>query len=73
MYVYARFDEIPSMAVKAIKETKRYGRTDARTHGWKENVKTVNSPTNKVCRGYNNGCINVCCKMQRIMGEKYSQ
>ena len=29
--MYARFNEIPSMTLKDIKETKRYGRTDGRT------------------------------------------
>ena len=28
MNKYARFDEIPSMTLKDIKESKRYGRTD---------------------------------------------
>ena len=36
MNVFARFDEIRSMALQDIKETKCYGRTD--------NVKTVNPP-----------------------------
>ena len=45
MNVYARFDEIPSITLKDIKKTKRYGRTD--------NVKTVYPPTNTVCGGYN--------------------
>ena len=63
MNMFARFDENPAMTLGVIKETKRYGRTDART----DNVKTVyplqtkfaggikNSipPTNKVCGGYN--------------------
>ena len=31
MNVYARFDEIPSMTLKDIKITKRYGQTDTRT------------------------------------------
>ena len=31
MNKYARFDEIPSMTLKDIKETKHYGRTDGRT------------------------------------------
>ena len=31
MNKYARFDEIPSMTLKDIKKTKRYGRTDGRT------------------------------------------
>ena len=33
MNVYARFDEIPSITLKDIKKTKRYGRTDGRTNG----------------------------------------
>ena len=37
MIKYARFDEILSMALKDIKETKRYGRTDGRTDGQHEN------------------------------------
>ena len=37
MNQYARFDEIPSMTLKDIKETKRYGRTDGRTDGQREN------------------------------------
>ena len=44
MNEYARFDEIPSMTLKDIKETKRYE--------WTDNMKTVYSPTNTVCRGY---------------------
>ena len=31
MNKYARFDEIPSMTLKDIKESKRYRRTDGRT------------------------------------------
>ena len=54
MNVYARFDEIPSITLEDIKKTKRYGRTDARTDGWTDNVKTVYPPTNTVCGGYNN-------------------
>ena len=49
MNEYARFDEIPSMTLKDIKETKCYGRMDGRT----DNVKTVYPPTNTVCGGYN--------------------
>ena len=45
MNKYARFDEIPSIALKDIKETKCYRRTD---------VKTVYPPTNTVCGRYNN-------------------
>ena len=52
MNKYARFDEIPSRALKDIKETKRYGRTDGWTDGRTDNVKTVYPPTNTVCGGY---------------------
>ena len=47
MNKYARFDEIPSMTLKDIKESKRYGRTDRRT-----DVKTVYPHTNTVYGGY---------------------
>ena len=33
MNMFARFDENPAMNLRVIKETKRYGRTDAHTHG----------------------------------------
>ena len=36
MNMFARFDENPAMTLRVIKETKRYGRTDARTHGQRE-------------------------------------
>ena len=41
MNMFARFDENPAMTLQVIKETKRYGRTDTRTHGRTDNVKTV--------------------------------
>ena len=56
--MFARFDENPAMTLRVIKETKRYGRTDARTdtrtHG-RTDGQRENSipPTNKVCGGYN--------------------
>ena len=56
MNMFARFDENPAMTLRVIKETKRYGRTDARrTHG-RTDGQRENSlpPTNKVCGGYNN-------------------
>ena len=49
MSVFAKFDEIPSMILKVIKETKRYGHTVGRS----DNVKTVYPPTNSVYGGYN--------------------
>ena len=39
MNMFARFDEIPTMNIQDIKETKRYGRTDGYTDGlttWKQ-------------------------------------
>ena len=50
MNVFAKFDEIPSMILQDIMETKRYGHTVGRS----DNVKTVYPPTNTVCGGYNN-------------------
>ena len=48
MNKYARFDEIPSMTLKDIKETKHYGRTDGRmdgrTDGRMDIMKTVYPP-----------------------------
>ena len=56
MNVFAKFDEIPSMTLQDIKETKRYGHTFVRlfvrTDGRTDNVKTVYPPTNTVCGGY---------------------
>ena len=49
MNMFAMFDENPAMTLQDIKETKRYGRTDARTHGQRENSIPT---TNKVCGGY---------------------
>ena len=48
--MFARFDENPAMTLRVIKETKRYGRTDGRTDGQRENSIP---PTNKVWGGYN--------------------
>ena len=41
MNMFARFDENPAMTLRVIKETKRYGRTDARMDARTDNVKTV--------------------------------
>ena len=42
MKVFTKFDEIPSMTLQDIKETKRYGhtfvRSDGRTDGQRENI-----------------------------------
>ena len=49
--MFARFDENPAMTLHDIKNTKRYGWTNGRTHGHRENSI---STTNKVC-----GCIKI--------------
>ena len=47
MNVYARFDEIPSITLKDIKKTKRYGRTDARTDGRMDGQRENSIPAHK--------------------------
>ena len=62
MNMFARFDENPAITLQDIKKTKRYGRTDRRTHGLThtrthahmDNVKTVYPPQTKFAGGYNN-------------------
>ena len=51
--MFAKFDEIPSMILQDIKETKCYGHTFGRSDVRTDNVKTVYPPTNTVCGGYN--------------------
>ena len=55
MNMFAKFDENPALTLQDIKETKRYGRTHARTDA-RTDRQCVNSipTTNKVCGGYNN-------------------
>ena len=62
--MFAKFDEIPSMILQDIKETKRYGHTEGRTEGRTDNVKTVYPPTNTVCRGYNK--TNILCSSTAV-------
>ena len=51
MNVFAKFDEIPSIILQDIKETKRYGHYDGRKDGQHEN----SIPSHKhSLRGYNN-------------------
>ena len=52
MKMFARFDENPAMTLQDVKETKRYGRTDARTDARTDNVKTVYPPQTKFAGGY---------------------
>ena len=58
MNVFAKFDEIPSMILQDIKETKLYGHknvSDKKTlSDTQTDVKTVYPPTNTVCWGYKN-------------------
>ena len=53
MNMFARFDENPAMTLRVIKETKRYGQTDGRTHGRTDNVKTVYPLQTKFAGGIN--------------------
>ena len=53
MKVFAKFDEIPSMTLQDIKETKSYRHTSVCSDRRTDNVKTVYSPTNTACEGYN--------------------
>ena len=50
MNVFAKFDEIPSMILQDIKETKCYGHKNV-SDTQSDNVKTVYPPTNTVCGG----------------------
>ena len=54
MNMFARFDENPAMTLRVIKETKRYGRTDARTDRCTYNVKTVYPLQTKFTGGIKN-------------------
>ena len=51
--MFARFDENPAMTLRVIKETKRYRRTDGRTHTRTDNVKTVYPLQTKFAGGIN--------------------
>ena len=50
MNMFARFNENPAMTLQDIKETKRYGRTDAQTYAGTD-VKTVYPPQTKFAGG----------------------
>ena len=75
MKVFAKFEEIPSMSLEDIKETKRYGhtfvRSFVRSFGRTDNVKTVYPPTNTVCGGYNYSAdTKLCYKVPREITQK---
>ena len=52
MNMFARFNENPAMTLQDIKETKRDGRTHARTHAQTDNKKTVYPLQTKFAGGY---------------------
>ena len=59
MNVFAKFDEIPSMILEVIKETKRYrhtvGRSFGRSVGWSDGQRENSIPSHKhSLRGYKN-------------------
>ena len=60
-FVFAKFDEIPSIILQDIKETKRYGHTVGRS----DNVKTVYPPTNTVCGGGGGGITTFTVRNQK--------
>ena len=66
MNMFARFDENPAMTLRVIKETKRYGRTDGRTDGQRENSIP---PTNKVCGGYKDWHSYTLIRYPNLLGE----
>ena len=47
MNVFAKFDEIPSMILQDIKETKRYGHTDVRSFGRSVGQRENSIPSHK--------------------------
>ena len=53
MNVLAKFDEIPSMILEVIKETKRYGQTVGGSFGWLDGQRENSIPSQKhSLRGY---------------------
>ena len=69
MKVFAKFDEIPSMTLQDIKETKCYGHTFVRSFG-RTDMKTVYPPTNTVCGGYNDNFLKKNLDIFLIFAEK---
>ena len=65
MNMFARFDGNPAMTLQDIKEKKRYGRTDARTHARTHRQRENSLPTsNKVCGG--GGIIKFSLKQKKM-------
>ena len=68
MNVLAKFDEIPSMILQDIKETKRYGHTHGRSVGRSDNVKTVYPPKNIFNQNSFKHMFNVCTLCKKSIG-----
>ena len=68
MNVLAKFDEIPSMILQDIKETKRYRHTDGRSFVWSDKVKTVYPPKNILNRTSFKHMFNVCTLCKKSIG-----
>ena len=47
MNVFGKFDEIPSMILEVIKETKRYGHMVGRSFGWLDGQRENSIPSHK--------------------------
>ena len=80
MNMFARFVENPAMTLQDIKETKRSGRTDGRTHARTDNVKTVYPPQTKFAGGYNDfevlslifgAWYYICCVYLKLILQQY--
>ena len=62
MNVFAKFDEIPSMILEIIKETKRYGHTFVRSDGRSDGQRENSIPSHKhSLRGKGGGIIIKSC------------
>ena len=70
--MFARFDENPAMTLRVIKETKRYGRTDARTDGRTDNVKTVYPLQTKFAGGIINQIKCIFCCVFSVVAQMHS-
>ena len=57
MNMFSMFDGIPKTTLKDNKETKRYGRTDAHTHGQREN---------STDRGITSTCLSQDVKIKKV-------
>ena len=68
MNVFAKFDEIPSMILEVIKETKRYGQTVVRTVGWSDGQRENSIPSRDGVMVMCNGNALQCITIFKVMG-----